>query len=162
MSKAQIASVEGEFKPRLMTIVVILGLLLMFDTNIASACDTDAECGEGGTCIKREKRARGVCYGGRLGPATEPMETFELAAEPTSVTPAENVSNASHTDGDVPIYGEEGYVEPTAPARRIDRLDIPDRTDSTCVTSTDCSGGQECVYRDPMLGHGECEAPPTR
>ncbi len=28
------------------------------------ACDTDAECGVGGVCIKREKRARGVCYGG--------------------------------------------------------------------------------------------------
>lgn len=34
----------------------------------APACDVDADCGPGGTCIKREKRASGVCYG-RAGEA---------------------------------------------------------------------------------------------
>lgn len=28
------------------------------------ACDSDTDCPGGGTCIKREKRASGVCYGG--------------------------------------------------------------------------------------------------
>lgn len=36
------------------------------------ACDVDADCGPGGTCIKREKRARGVCYG--RAPADAPTE----------------------------------------------------------------------------------------
>ena len=43
------------------------------------ACDVDADCGAGGTCIKREKRARGVCYGGDLN-ATE-----EAATPPVNV-----------------------------------------------------------------------------
>lgn len=39
----------------------------------AHACDIDDDCGAGGTCIKREKRARGVCYGG--GAAGSPETT---------------------------------------------------------------------------------------
>lgn len=43
------------------------------------ACDSDTDCGAGGTCIKREKRARGVCYGGdpsHEDPAPSPEGAF--------------------------------------------------------------------------------------
>ncbi len=58
----------------------------------ALACDVDADCGVGGTCIKREKRARGVCYGGR--PAASPeaaapsVNRIDPLADPT-VRPAD-------------------------------------------------------------------------
>lgn len=41
------------------------------------ACDSDADCPGGGTCIKREKRASGVCYGG--GSPTLPGESPSTA-----------------------------------------------------------------------------------
>ena len=123
------------------------------------ACDTDAECGAGGTCIKREKRARGVCYGGTNSSAPN-SELSDPAAAPVISAPIDQSSPPS-TSGDAPVFGEEGYVEPSAPPRLIDRLDVPERTIGACITSTDCAGGQECVYRDPMLGHGSCESPST-
>lgn len=148
-------------------VAVILGLIQMTFAGQAFACDTDAECGTGGTCIKREKRARGVCYGGNLGAADDTQPTpqlnsrqTELSLQPSTESSTKQPTNLSNATGDLPIYGEEGYVEPSAQPRMIDRLDVPERTDSACVTSTDCSGGQECIYRDPMLGHGLCEAPP--
>jgi hypothetical protein len=39
------------------------------------ACDVDSDCGPGGTCIKREKRASGVCYGGGASKKTETPRT---------------------------------------------------------------------------------------
>ena len=162
MSEVQISSIRGPAQFRLTPIAIILGLLQMFSANMVFACDIDAECGIGGTCIKREKRARGVCYGGQQKPIAENLEGIERSPRPAPARPEENPHSAFQTNDDLPIYGEEGYVEPEpiAASRIIDRLDVPERTESTCVTSTDCAGGQECVYRDPMLGHGECEAPP--
>ena len=124
------------------------------------ACDSDAECGPGGTCIKREKRARGVCYGGR---AAAPAATPEPGPNPSADNVPSNSVAAPQVlspSGDAPIFGEEGYVEPPASSSVIDRLGLPERTVGACITSTDCAGGLECIYRDPMLGHGTCEAPP--
>jgi hypothetical protein len=43
---------------------IVIGLLaLVLPISTLYACDADDNCGPGGTCIKREKRARGVCYG---------------------------------------------------------------------------------------------------
>ena len=39
------------------------------------ACDVDSDCGPGGICIKREKRASGVCYGGRVSKKAEAPQT---------------------------------------------------------------------------------------
>ncbi|MGR8947013.1 MAG: hypothetical protein ACU84Q_03140 [Gammaproteobacteria bacterium] len=133
-----------------------LGALIV--SPLSYACDTDAECGPGGICIKREKRARGVCYGGGQ---SEPSETAPGTTDsnPVISTPPVNPASPSPS-GDAPVFGEEGYVEPSAPPRMIDQLDLPERSSGACITSTDCAGGQECIYRDPMLGHGTCEAPP--
>ena len=144
-------------KPSLrLIIMIVLGLIGL---NVY-ACDSDADCGVGGTCIKREKRGRGVCYGGR---GSLP-ETSELKQRPDpnneSATPT-NDGPALSPSGDAPIFGEEGYVEPTASPKIIDRLDISGGDQGACITSTDCAGGLECIYRDPMLGHGSCEQPPN-
>ena len=52
------------------------------------ACDVDADCGAGGTCIKREKRARGVCYGGNPAAAPEanapPVDMIDPLSNPTN------------------------------------------------------------------------------
>lgn len=140
---------------------IIYGLFLLFSAGQVFACDTDAECGAGGTCIKREKRGRGVCYGGNLGADPQAATTPPNVTSSPSANPGQlQVDNKQSTNSDAPIYGEEGYVEPNAKPRMIDRLDIQEPTNNACVTSTDCSGGQQCVYRDPMLGHGLCETPP--
>lgn len=61
---------------------LLLILLLAALATGAHACDVDSDCGAGGTCIKREKRARGVCYGGN------PDQQAESApAQPTVVDP---------------------------------------------------------------------------
>lgn len=56
------------------------------------ACDIDADCGAGGTCIKREKRARGVCYGGDRAASPEatapPVNVIDPLSDPT-VRPAD-------------------------------------------------------------------------
>ena len=125
------------------------------------ACDIDSDCGAGGTCIKREKRARGVCYGGLDNTHTDTTPRKEnrdlQTAQPQAISPPAKKPD----DGDAPIFGEEGYSEPSTNPRIIDRLDLPERTSGACITSTDCAGGQECIYRDPMLGHGTCEQPPN-
>lgn len=47
------------------------------------ACDVDDDCGAGGLCIKREKRARGVCYGGSPS-QPEPADTESF--DPLSIS----------------------------------------------------------------------------
>lgn len=126
----------------------------------AIACDTDADCGSGGTCIKREKRARGVCYGGGASRTDAPEPAPNPHPTETPILAPQDRSSMSPS-GDAPIFGEEGYIEPSAAPSIIDRLDVPERSQGACITSTDCAGGQECIYRDPMLGHGICDTPPN-
>ncbi len=141
---------------------VAIGLMLTVVSGQVFACDSDAECGAGGTCIKREKRARGVCYGGDLSEATVTAPSSKEEIPKPSSAPSQPPTNGDigNTGSDAPIYGEEGYVEPSAKPRIIDRLDVEEASGGACVASSDCAGGQECIYRDPMLGHGLCEPPP--
>ena len=139
---------------------LIFAMLIVWPTAPVYACDNDADCGPGGTCIKREKRARGVCYGGRSAAPTEQVPA-EQSTPPAATPPLSTTPPANSPSGDAPVFGEEGYVEPTTQPRVIDRLDLPGRNAGACITSTDCAGGQECIYRDPMLGHGSCELPPN-
>ena len=44
--------------------VLVFSAVLVLSTQQLYACEMDGDCGPGGLCIKREKRARGVCYGG--------------------------------------------------------------------------------------------------
>jgi hypothetical protein len=58
---------------------IIIAITLSVITIPSSACEIDSDCGAGGTCIKREKRAGGVCYGGDLsqpGGAAPPPAAF--------------------------------------------------------------------------------------
>lgn len=50
---------------------IFLSFVISIYCPSTAACDSDADCGQGGTCIKREKRARGVCYGGNFDSASE-------------------------------------------------------------------------------------------
>ena len=141
-------------------LLLATGICVLLSINpVLFACDSDAECGPGGTCIKREKRARGVCYGG-VGNPTAAEKSQVSPGKAVISSPVEQPMNPP-LNGDAPVFGEEGYVEPSAPPRLIDRLDVPTRTSGSCISNTDCTGGQECVYRDPMLGHGSCELPPN-
>jgi hypothetical protein len=84
---------------RTQAIVLALALALFGD---CLACDVDSDCGAGGTCIKREKRARGVCYGGNpdqeAPPAPAPDPTF---FDPLS-TPTERPDGACFVTEECP------------------------------------------------------------
>jgi hypothetical protein len=69
----------------LITVVVLASSIL--SALPGWACDADADCGSGGTCIKREKRARGVCYGRSeaLPAAAAPHRDNALAPAPRPV-----------------------------------------------------------------------------
>ncbi|MGR8920503.1 MAG: hypothetical protein ACU85V_12875 [Gammaproteobacteria bacterium] len=95
----------------------------------APACDTDADCGTGGTCIKREKRARGVCYGG----------SFDAPSAETT-PPANTVP--------LPVTGERRerarawLGDPEANIRE----NLGDREiGAACMVNQDCPAGSECV-----------------
>jgi len=67
------------------------------------ACDVDSDCGVGGTCIKREKRARGICYGGDFS-SSEPAAAPEPEPEffdPLSM-PTERPENACFVTEECP------------------------------------------------------------
>lgn len=100
------------------------------------ACDVDSECGAGGTCIKREKRARGVCYGGDLSRSETP------AAAPTPAP-------AFAAPG--PALGAPG------PMGLFDPLANPtERPANACVVTQECPAGMDCVITGP--GWGSCMA----
>lgn len=90
----------------------------------ATACDSDADCG-GGTCIKREKRASGVCYGERRDdpavPDTAMPDGYGAATEPGAV--------------DIPDYvgNREAIREKLTPSG------------IQCMVTQQCPAGLECV-----------------
>jgi hypothetical protein len=120
---------------------MVLALLLALP--IASrACDSDADCGAGGTCIKREKRASGVCYGGsRAAPA---------AAEPAAAEPAATDS-ANDNGDDVKLKPVTGQRRENAKAWLGDpdqllKDNLPGKeVKGTCMVTQDCPAGFECV-----------------
>lgn len=72
-------------KSKLVTLAL---LALALASGGVNACDVDADCGAGGTCIKREKRARGVCYGGNPDEpghaTTPPVNVIDPLSMPTN------------------------------------------------------------------------------
>ena len=104
-------------------------LLLMLCAPPAPACDSDADCGVGGTCIKREKRASGVCYGGHGGaPAGDSAPAEEVPSKPLS---AERRRNAEHWFGD-----PEEALHEQLPGKVVGAV---------CTVTQDCPAGFECV-----------------
>lgn len=94
----------------------------------AVACDTDAECGPGGTCIKREKRARGVCYGGARLDA--PAAAEKALDKPKAV------------DGDLRERAKAWLGDPD----QLRGEHLPGReTGEVCIVTQDCPDGFECV-----------------
>lgn len=101
---------------------------------LCPACDTDADCGAGGTCIKREKRASGVCYGGaRAAPG---------AAEDQASTPDEP---------DVVLHPVTGQRRENAKAWLGDpdqmiKDNLPGKeVGGACMVTSDCPAGFDCV-----------------
>jgi hypothetical protein len=93
------------------------------------ACDNDADCGPGATCIKREKRAGGVCYGGRAD-AEAPVEAAVIPGVPAPVE-GELRERATHWLGD-----PEALI----------RENLPDsELGGTCMVTQDCPAGFDCV-----------------
>ena len=110
--------------------MLLIGLLLGCPP--ALACDTDAECGVGGTCIKREKRARGVCYGGSYD-ATEPE--------------APQVSTPPAYSGDVSGDQRQQLMEFMGDPDQLIREQLPGREiGGKCTINTDCPAGFDCVH----------------
>ncbi|MCZ6664494.1 MAG: hypothetical protein O7B81_04235 [Gammaproteobacteria bacterium] len=108
-------------------VLLVLSLLAVSPSTVA--CDTDADCDLGGTCIKREKRARGVCYGETRG-ATEP----ELRPAPSS-------------GGHITDDRRERMIEFMGDPEQLLKQHLPGReVGEKCLVSQDCPANFDCVY----------------
>ena len=119
---------------RLAMATTVLALLL---TNAAVwACATDADCGNGGTCIKREKRASGVCYGGtRAAPAAAtPMD--EAASEEIIDVPIKPVTGERRENAKAWLGDPDQMIKDHLPGKEVD---------GTCMATQDCPTGFDCV-----------------
>ena len=99
------------------TCLSLLVLTLILPVTNAIACDQDEDCGVG-VCIKREKRAQGICYG--LEPKQKQKNTLESPRE-----------KAIGLMGDPNKMLEEHF-----PGKKIGKI---------CIVSTDCNKGQDCI-----------------
>jgi hypothetical protein len=82
------------------------------------ACDVDKDCGVG-VCIKREKRASGICYGLELN------------------TKQKNKAQSARSKA-IDLMGDPNEIlKRHFPGKEIGEL---------CIISTDCNEGQECVH----------------
>lgn len=91
------------------------------------ACDTDSDCGVGATCIKREKRARGVCYG---RPSKQQLEAPQA---PADVAP---LSEERRQTGEAWLGDPESNIKQQLPGAE---------TGAACMLNSDCPSGSECV-----------------
>lgn len=94
------------------------------------ACDSDADCGPGATCIKREKRAGGVCYGARTEVEAPELPDAAAPGQPAAVE-GELRERATHWLGD-----PETLIRENLPGRELG---------GTCMVTQDCAPGFECV-----------------
>jgi hypothetical protein len=110
------------------TLVLTVQSLLLASASVG-ACDTDADCGVGGTCIKREKRASGVCYGGsREGSRPEVEQT---------------PSAGGHTSADQREMMKEFLGDPD----QIIKQQLPGHeVGEACIVTQDCPAGFDCVH----------------
>ena len=93
-------------------------MILVCPVTSVIACDTDQVCGVG-VCIKREKRAKGICYGLELNQKQKNrlqsprQKAIELMGDPNEI------------------------LKEHFPGKKIGKI---------CVVSTDCNKGQDCVH----------------
>jgi hypothetical protein len=112
------------------------------------ACDRDSDCGAGGTCIKREKRGRGVCYGGDYSRSDKP-DARALGRDDTSRF--DNTDTQASGNGDMPHYDHPDGIVPQH--GMFNSLINPgERPEGTCIVSQECPAGMECVIAGPRGG----------
>ena len=99
------------------------------------ACDSDADCGGGGTCIKREKRASGVCYGGDFD---APKDRAPSAASGSSDRPkvVPRVTGQRRENAKAWLGDPETMLKEQFPGKAIGEV---------CIVTQDCPPGSECV-----------------
>jgi hypothetical protein len=100
------------------TCLSLLLLVLILPVTNAIACEQDEDCGVG-VCIKREKRAQGICYG--LEPNQKQKNKLKSPRE-----------KAIGLMGDPNKMLKEHF-----PGKKIGKI---------CIVSTDCDDGQDCVH----------------
>ncbi len=117
----------------LKSLLVMSALAVLGISMDSGACETDADCRVGGICIKREKRAHGVCYGGAPRDATSKDETPSLPEHevPNKPVTGERREHAKEWLGD-----PEQMLKDNLPGKAIG---------GTCMVSQDCPAGQDCV-----------------
>ena len=96
----------------------LLLIILILPVTSTIACDQDEDCGVG-VCIKREKRAQGICYG--LEPNQKQKNKLESPRE-----------KAIGLMGDPNKMLKEHF-----PGKKIGKI---------CIVTTDCNKGQDCVH----------------
>ena len=106
----------------------IVAVVFLHVPLVAMACEVDTDCGASGTCIKREKRAHGVCYGGSR--PTLPAASDESEVAPRAVT-GERRERAKYWLGD-----PDAMLHEALPGQEVG---------ATCMVTQDCPGGFECV-----------------
>jgi hypothetical protein len=125
-----IAHLEHEKLNCMRPLVALLSVLLACP--LALACDTDADCGVGGTCIKREKRASGVCYGGS-------RDSVAPQAPQTGTPPSYS--------GEVSNEARQQLMEFMGDPDQLIRDQLPGREiGGKCTVNTDCPAGFDCVH----------------
>ena len=95
----------------------------------ALACETDADCGPHGTCIKRERRAEGVCYGGKVGGAVD--ESAPVVEVPSLPVTGQRRENAKAWLGD-----PDQMIHDNLPGKAVS---------GPCTVTQDCPAGFDCV-----------------
>lgn len=113
--------------------LALLGIVLMALTVPGAACDNDADCGVAGICIKREKRARGVCYGGAPRGAASDEPT---SAQPPVDTPSKAVTGERRERAKQWLGDPEQMIKDNLPGKEVG---------SVCMVTQDCPAGFDCV-----------------
>jgi hypothetical protein len=106
-----------------------VAMLLLAMAMPGLACDSDRDCDVGGTCIKREKRASGVCYGTAAGSVASPAPTMGEA--PPKAVSGERRERAKAWMGD-----PEQMLNENLPGKAVGGV---------CMVTQDCPTGLECV-----------------
>ena len=108
-------------------------LAFMFTLPVASlACDSDADCRVGGTCIKREKRASGVCYGG----SPRAPAAAASAVDSGDDVPVKPVTGARRENAKAWLGDPDQMIKDHLPGKEVG---------GTCMVTQDCAADFECV-----------------
>ena len=114
-------------------LLTLLSIVLLALPMPGAACDNDADCGVAGICIKREKRARGVCYGGAPRGA---VSDDPAPAQPPVDTPSKAVTGERRERAKQWLGDPEQMIKDNLPGKEVG---------SICMVTQDCPTGFDCV-----------------